>query len=649
MAKFLILLLIATYSTSSIACENKINSSKVDLFVDTNQSDLEIEVARKAACARGERLVVVPKNYREYTKYNKAVEDAQKKVKDCLKTNNILDHYSTAAEEKCSGMMEARNAALRARKEFIIQQPEISAQVRSELDGLKKENAKLVSVAISGHDGGGHFGGDKGSFTRYEMGNIMADYPEVNEVSSLLLLGCYTGVTHEVKSWRSIFPKVKLIGGYDGSAPLSTRPQGHDYILDIMLNEKKMIGIKNKESVDLEMKRMLAGIESLNAAVWINPACNEEDNGFYYASKLDRKFNILDTSACEKGLEELSLIAPEFEKYNSGEMEPPTDTGLNSPLRKIYDKIRTHQHCLNSDLGFNQNLYGLNDNTAFNLLFWEGVKKNYAEYYNSDLQEAQSILDEIKVEDLIKGTEESITSVEKQIEDVQEEIEAYKANPDKYKNDLHVKLLEAEKEKKEFLKTPQYTSLMNRISQNSRLELTPEEKRLIERANELMNKSSNLQFKFSMASSSTFLISQESLIKFHKQTIQQKQNSISEFKTDPEALKKIFSPTKAAIKDKTRKQLLENVHNIHKFMMMDGLSPKQRGALSFIGRSSDQHLRYFQNPFSWHEYTGQRPEPPAAPLKLSDFTSGGDTGFGYGGGNIGDSMGSGFSNNGVGF
>lgn len=648
MGKQLFIVLLLSYSLQSLACDKKINNAKVDLFVDTNQSELEIEVARKAACARGERLVVIPKNYKDYTKYTKSVQDAQKKLDLCFSTNKIGDYFSETAKQKCGPQMEAKNAAYKARKDFNLQQPQLSDQVKAGMETIKKENAKVVSVAISGHDGGGHFGGDKGDFSRYDMAKIMAEFPEQNEVSSLLLLGCYTGVTNEVKNWRSIFPKVKLIGGYDGSAPLSTRPQGHEYIMDIMMNEKKIIAINKSSAVDSEVKRMLAGIEGLNAAVWVDPLCSEEGKGFYYASKLDRTFRVLDPSACEKAMQELAQIAPEFDKYNSGELEPPTDTGPNGPLRKIYDKVRTHQHCLKAGMGSTQNLYGLNDSAAFNLLFWEGVKKNYAEFYDKDMQEAQKIMDAIKAEDVIKGTEESIADLVRQMEEVKKEIEEYKADPEKFKQKLHVQFLEAEKEKNEFMNSSQYQTLMNRVGRDPRIQLTTEEQKLIAKGNELMSKSATLQYNFGSVSQGYFLNNKEGLLRMHEQTISQRNDVIIKLKNEPDMFKKVFAPTKAALKDKTRKQILENVHNIHKLMNVSGLSHEQRGALSFISSTSDHHLRYFQNPFSWHEYTGHQPETPPYPMKLSDFTKNsggvfggfsGGYGYGSGGGYVGGAQG----------
>jgi hypothetical protein len=67
------LILLPTFANAQ-ECKTKVDPSKIVLFIDTNKGDLEIETVQKAACARGERLVIVPKNYKEYTAYSVALE-----------------------------------------------------------------------------------------------------------------------------------------------------------------------------------------------------------------------------------------------------------------------------------------------------------------------------------------------------------------------------------------------------------------------------------------------------------------------------------------------------------------------------------------------------------------------------------------------
>jgi hypothetical protein len=220
------------------------------------------------------------------------------------------------------------------------------------------------------------------------------------------------------------------------------------------------------------------------------------------------------------------------------------------------------------------------------------------------------------------------------MEDINREIEEYNADPEKFKTKLNAEFLNAEKERDEYFKSEQYQNLMRRVGQDPIRELSAEERKMVEKANDLMMKSSNLQYNFRMAQNGYFLSSKKMTLDSQKQLIAQRQDNVILLKNEPEILKTVFTPTKAALKDKSRKQILENVHKVHKLLSLDGFSPKQRGALNFISTTSDHHLRYFQNPFSWHEFTGQQPEAPPYQMKLADFTYS-RPGIGYGGGYMG--------------
>lgn len=130
----------------------------MDLFIDTNISDLEIEVARKAACARGERFEVVPKNYKDYAAYSKKIQDASKLLTKCFEKHMGKNPLGSVPASDCKSEREAQQDAYKKLTEFKQTQISIKEQVKQRMGELSKEKAKLVTVAISGHDGGGHFG-----------------------------------------------------------------------------------------------------------------------------------------------------------------------------------------------------------------------------------------------------------------------------------------------------------------------------------------------------------------------------------------------------------------------------------------------------------------------------------------------------------
>lgn len=594
-------------SVAGAQCQNKINPLKVNLFVDTNHSEPEIRVAQEAACLRGEAFEVIPQNYQSYKPLIKKAEYNRAIYRKCEEMNKGSGLTHQADKDPCLAQYKNYQTSLDELTNFKAKQVPLKDQFEKRMIELKANQMKITSMSISGHDGGGHFGGDKGSLSRSEVGEIINKYPELNEVQSLLLLGCYTGVTKEVNNWRSIFPKVKLIGGYDGQAPLSHLPQGHDYIKDILLSENRMLTLKNDKTVDADLKRMLAGIENLRAAVWVDPFCSDDDKGFYYASLGDRKFHKLEPNACDNAVKEINLIAQDFEKYNSGELEPPKETGQGTPLRRIYEKIRSHEHCLEYVIENSDRHLGINDSAVFNLLFWHGVKQNFAEYYEDDMKKAQEILNNIDLEKIIKKTEELIEGITAKSLETQKILEEFKNYPEKVKvkiqseyNALDVKIrdFEASEQGQKIVSTPEN-------------HLNPDELILFNNYQQNIRKRKNLEYNLVDIEDGNYSTSLREDIQYQNSRVEDFEAKLSSLKNDPSAFKKTFAPTKAVIGNKSRKEILENVHTSYKFLDLPGLSPREKAALSFIGRISDTHFRFYENPFSWHEYTGDKPEPPA--------------------------------------
>jgi hypothetical protein len=606
------LLFLSLNSFGQTPCANKIDNNKVMLFVDANMGDMEIETARSAACKRGERFEVVPKNYKEMTKYNNAVQAASLKFDQCVSRTN--DFRKCPAEEKASG--EAYDKL----REYNKSQPQIKDQVASTLEELNKQKVKLTNLTISGHDGGGSFGGAKGSFSRYDFSEMIKNYPEMNEVESVLLLGCYTGVREELNSWRKIFPKLKLMGGYDGSAPNSTRPQGHKYITDILVKEKSLTSLKKSSTVDHDVKAMLGGLEQLNAAVYLNTACQDNEDGFYYASKIgDHKFNKFVLNDCEKKVDELTALSVEFQKYESGELEPPTDTGPNGALRKLYDKVRTYEHCLQDGQ------YSMNANTTFFLLFWNGLKKNFANLYGEDMSEAEKILSELNPDDVVADLKKMNQKLEAEKEKFLKDIEEFQRDPEGMTKKFNDEVAAIQAKIQEKVAKKEYHDLINRPMGR---DYTPEEMKILNEVNQLFNEQNEKMW------TDPRNLKMQAENKDYE--IARNNNTINKVQST-DFIKNVWVPTKANLEKKSRKEILDNMHAISELAELQALTPKQKAAVSFVSNTTNSHLRYMNNPFSWHEFTGETERPEfrsslAEYIKSYEVPSGGSvSGSGYGG------------------
>ena len=381
MKKFL-LTLVALPLYAGASCQDEIKSDKYILFIDTNDSAREIETAEKAACKRGEKMVIVPKDYKEYHAIIEKVEAAKLEVKRCAKK------HGDKAYEKCEQSRVNFNDTYNKLSAFQSQKAPIEQQVENTLKDIQTNKGKMSNVIISGHDGGGSFNGMKGHFDRNQLGKMIGKYKDINEVKSLMLLGCYTGVQKEIIEWKNIFPDVKLISGYDDSAPLSDKPFGHQYISEILTKEKEMIANADQEKLKQFTKANIKSLGQLNAAVYVN--CEESGGQEYYYTSKNRAqgFSTYGAKECGAKAKEFEAIIANMGDYTSGEKEPPADTARGE-LRQIYIQARNLEHC--SEFLGKQ----LDVNAIFNLLFYEGVKQSFTAFYKTDLEEAEKAIQEL--------------------------------------------------------------------------------------------------------------------------------------------------------------------------------------------------------------------------------------------------------------
>lgn len=587
-------------------CNKKIDPSKVMLFVDTNNSELEIETTRKAACERGEHLMVVPKNYKEYGKYTGPFNEATKRLERCLKKpGNVCANETSAVKEATSKMGS-----------FIKSQPQIQDGIREALNEIKAKNGKLQVFTISGHDGGGHFGGNKGGFGRQELQDIMKDYEDINNTSSILLLGCYTGVQKEIYAWKNIFPKARVIAGYDGAAPLADRPQGHQYLSDILLKEKQLLSQADEKKLVNFTKNNFQAIDQLHAAMYIN--C-EDDKEFYFGNDGTRKtFKTFNTKECLEKKSEVQAISQEFQKYNSGELEPPLNT--QGALRQLYNKARRLEHCVE------QLDVDLDVNALFNLLFYQGVKENFAAHYKDDLEEAAEILKDLNPTSMAEAMDQSIKDREAGIATQKERLEQAEKNPDFLIAEAQKAADDAKAEVDKLLNDPSFAHLRSMVDANGNYISTvlnpPEEDRI--KLTKLMHATSHYRYESMNAKHVKENI--QMVIQEMKQSLEFSEKSLDQMRLSHKSIKEsmakngvpVWVPTKENLTKKTRKELLQNLHDMNALLSADALTDKQAKTVRWLNTVQANHLQYFQNPFSWHEYTGHT-EGPQNSFPLSSF------------------------------
>lgn len=607
--KALLLTLLVLSPATVLACKNKIDPKKVILLVDTNTSEPEIATAQKAACERGEKLMVVPQNYKEYSKYIRVLGEAEKK-------KSVQCQFSNSPG--CIKAKEETELASKALEAFKNSQKNIPQSVREALQAIKDAGAKLQNFTISGHDGGGEFGGLKGSFSRQTLAGLMGEFDEINDVKSILLLGCYTGTQNEVMEWKNIFPKTKLIGGYDGSAPLSDRPQGHQYIHDLLTKEKELSSQADGKKLQAYVNSNFKGLSNLNAALYIQCSDGSSIQDYYYGSKNSRKFSEMHTKECLEKMPELTKLNLEIEKYKSGELEPPKDT-RNGQLRAMYNFARAYEHC-SEITGVNINI-----NALFNLLFYEGVKQSFAHYYKADLQEAAKLIEAMTPEEIEKNILEQVKVMEDEYAKDKLLLEKIEKNPAAYIAEQEEEYKKLKEKADGLMNDPAYAGVKHLIPENGFSVFAPLNVPLTHftKFQELYNAVSAAALKKSVLDSEKK--SPEAAVSQRKANLEYYRNNIDSMVVNARELKdpsnKVWVPTAENLKKYSRADLLKNLHRMNTVLSLVNVG-KARDAMNWLNSVTSNHLQSFDNPFSWHEYTGRSVEQPSKPQTLSDYQNG---------------------------
>ncbi len=395
------ILLIGLGTSAYAACSRPVDPKKVVLMLAFHEGGEEEKGAIEGACARGELLVMLPTVNPEDIK-NRVAEQERLRVQ----YDGIRERYDACAEAEdlaCSSAIEPE--FIRAEYAYYDSLDGGAADVTKQLDDFlaqsKANGVKVSSMIISGHDGGGHFYGDTGETTIAEISGLVSQNSEVfSDMGPLLLMGCWTGTPDQVDQWRRVFPSMRVLGGFVGSAPASTRIGAGTYISGLLRGEKSLPRSASRSRV----QTMLNQVQNLNimtAGVFIAPNCVEQDASpsYFYISPATSADEIpesmrtgLANYVSTASMEDQCRATFEYDydwetvmAYYSGEREPD-----NTPaLRSIYSYLRNNEFCFTS--GFvNPEITA--DQVLF-LRFFQDTKKNIGKYLKADLDTMYASLD----------------------------------------------------------------------------------------------------------------------------------------------------------------------------------------------------------------------------------------------------------------
>ncbi|MEA9355477.1 hypothetical protein SHI21_04670 [Bacteriovorax sp. PP10] len=397
MKKIFVLFFFLMLSTSSYAaCNKKITSKDVIFFVDLNGGNKEIEEAQKAACDKGQKLVIYPEQTAAIYKLtnDKSFYENRYKALTCDKT---------PTKKGCAEVRKKKDEVMSELEEKAVK---FSIPVMKEtLKKLNSEEGRNVeSLVISGHSNGKTIFGVYGTTQRDAIQTTFKDLPdEGKSVSSLVMLACYSANPSTILSWKKNLPGLKMIAGSDASASASDRPAGLKYLKDLLMKVKDLTADADQKMLEKRLKVLIPTLKEVNSAIYIDSnKCGESvgDKRFFY-SKSSGGLNVFNPEACEKSIAQYKEKEEDIAGYMEGITPIPVETH-GTPLRELYSFLRQNAHCLEA---------GQAQYTAdmlYGLLFYHQVKINAIRALKKEADEINAVLVDFGVGRIWPLTEENI-------------------------------------------------------------------------------------------------------------------------------------------------------------------------------------------------------------------------------------------------
>lgn len=375
-----ILLNLCFINSSYAACTKKITAKNVIFFIDVNGGTKELDEAKKAACDRGQKIVIYPEQTAAIYKLtnDKSFYENRYKALKCDKD---------PANKGCAEVGSKKEAVITQLQEKAVQ---FSIPVLKEkLKKLNDEQGESVeSLVISGHSDGKTIYGVYGTAQREGIQTAFQDLPDQGKsVTSLVMLACYSANPSTILSWKKNLPELKMIAGSDASASASDRPAGLQYLRDLLMKVKQLTADADQEKLKKRLKLLIPSLQEVNSAIYIDSnKCGEAsgDKRFFY-SKSSGGLNVFNPEECAKAIEKYKEKEDEIQGYMDGTTSIPTVTH-GTPLREIYSFLRQNAHCLEA---------GEAQYTAdmlYGLLFYHQVKINAIRALKKEADEVNAFL-----------------------------------------------------------------------------------------------------------------------------------------------------------------------------------------------------------------------------------------------------------------
>jgi hypothetical protein len=354
------------------------------IFLDFNFAPAEIEAARASANVRGDDFILIPER-----------TDAQQLKIERLyrKVNSLFEQWQRCKKEGVNDCDAIWNDLKVAREAFDNEIRAIKplTELSVLFSELQAQGVKPSIIVFSGHSSGA---GDFTGFFGHIIPEQIAEAFKFNsgwleEVSSVLLWGCYTGTLGNMANFwqKQLSPSVAFIG-YRNQAPLGIRPASGKLLKSYLINEVSFRSAPTPKEAHV-IFRQLDLLADLDATAVFG------DEYFAY----ERYGNIQEMlKLCDE------FDVPLLEKYacyNQGKPgceNPPDDH--RGPLRELYTFLQVNRHC--RDILMQKHGMLPTPESLIRLIYIDNIKANFIKHHKFEFPHFNDLISQWNLPENLK-------------------------------------------------------------------------------------------------------------------------------------------------------------------------------------------------------------------------------------------------------
>lgn len=296
---------------------------------------------------------------------------------DFNQNNSSIAAVEKASDELGESLLVYPNGQL-----LSVSKDNVAAIFKDVRERLFIANEELTTVVFSGHSGNLVFSGANGELNVLQDLHATEFSALFSTVKRLVLRGCYTTTLANVlgkSGWRSVFPNVEYIAGYQGKAWSSETAQSKSFMYEALAKSASFLAATNNdESVDIFQSFDHYKLSELG--IWFKTSPGNE---YYLTTKgvlagkvsLDLADEAMSCANLETKKDTHQQIVRRYLLAEPGYENPPDDTRF-SDLRSAYTFFQKNNHC--TQLGIWEYAKVTDPLIIQPLIFYKNVQSNFA-------------------------------------------------------------------------------------------------------------------------------------------------------------------------------------------------------------------------------------------------------------------------------